>query len=315
MIFELNEADDLRRAETASLREDLGRRIEAYLGDDVERMTSLPGLSFAKVQTCTIPASYVYEPSLSMIIRGRKRVRLGTTTYVYNESRFLLTAVNLPTVTEVLDATPETPYIALLMRLDLQTARQVMADVDSSGPGDAATGFAMATGPATLELFDAVARLIKLIDSPQDLAHVGPLIQREIIYRILVSSAGLCFRETIIAGTQSQRTAKAITWLREHYTQPFRIEELAALAGMGVSTLHHHFRAMTAMSPLQYQKHLRLHEARRILLTEAVDATTAAIRVGYESATQFNREYKRSFGAPPMRDVQSSLAARTRPTR
>lgn len=310
MIFQLNAADDARRAETAAIREGLARRIEEFLGDDIERMTSLPGLSFAKVQEPTLPGSYLYEPSISMIIRGRKRVKLGTTTYIYNESRFLLTAVNLPTVTEVLDASPEAPYVSLLMRLDLQTARQVMADVDSSGiEGGPVTGIAMATGPATLELFDAVARLIKLMDKPQDLLHVGPLIQREIIYRILVSSAGLRFRETIIAGTQSQRTAKAIAWLRENYMQPFRIEDLAALAGMGVSTLHHHFRAMTAMSPLQYQKHLRLHEARRILLTESVDATTAAVRVGYESATQFNREYKRSFGAPPMRDVSQCLAA------
>jgi AraC-like DNA-binding protein len=309
MIFELNEADDIRRGETAQIREQLAKRIEEYLGDDTERMTSLPGLSFAKVRQPTHPASYVYEPSISMIIRGRKRVRLGAMTYLYDESRFLLTAVNLPTVTEVLDATPEAPYVSLLMRLDLQTARQVMADVDASGFTGPITCIAMATGPATLELFDAVARLIKLTDNPQDLTHVGPLIQREIIYRILVSSAGLRFRETIIAGTQSHRIAKAIEWLRDNYMRPIRIEELASLAGMGVSTLHHHFRAMTAMSPLQFQKHLRLHEARRMLLTESVDATTAAVRVGYESATQFNREYKRSFGAPPMRDISSSLAA------
>ncbi|MGH8419380.1 MAG: AraC family transcriptional regulator N-terminal domain-containing protein [Pseudomonas sp.] len=309
MIFELTEADHARRAETAALREELAKRVEDYLGDDTERMTSLPGLSFAQLHEPTVPSSYFYEPSISMIIRGRKRVRLGTTTYVYNESRFLLTAVNLPTVTEVLDASPDAPYVSLLMRLDLQTARQVMADVDSSEEKGPASGIAMATGPATLELFDAVARLIRLTDKPQDLLHVGPLIQREIIYRILVSSAGGRFRETIIAGTQSQRIAKAIAWLRDNYMQPFRIQELASMTGMGVSTLHHHFRAMTAMSPLQYQKHLRLHEARRILLTEAVDATTAAVRVGYESATQFNREYKRRFGAPPMRDISQCLAA------
>lgn len=314
MMNELNEADELRREETAGIREELAKRIERFLKNDAERMTSLPGLSVAKFLKPTVPSSYIYEPSISMILRGRKRLHLGKTTYIYNESRFLLTAVNLPTVTEVLDATPEAPYVSLLMRLDLQTARQVMADVDSSIPTGAATGFGLALGPATVELFDAVGRLIKLIDNPQDLLHVGPLIQREIIYRILVSSAGRRFRDTIIAGTQSQRIAKAITWLREHYMQPFRIEELATLAGMGVSTLHHHFRAMTAMSPLQYQKHLRLHEARRILLTEAVDATTAAVRVGYESATQFNREYKRNFGAPPMRDIHACLTTGDRPT-
>jgi len=312
MNFELNADDDVRRAETESIREGLAAKIETYLGDKNEQMTSLPGLSFAKVRYPTLPDSYLYEPSIAMIIRGRKRVTIGNTIYIYDESRFLLTAVNLPTVTEVLEASPERPYISLLMRLDLQAAREMMADVDASGLNHAPPeGIAMATGPATVDLFDAVARLIKLIDNPQDFLHLGPLIQREIVYRILVSSAGVRFRESIIAGTQSQRIAKAIAWLRANYMQPLRIEDLASLAGMGVSTLHHHFRAMTAMSPLQYQKNLRLHEARRILLTESVDSATAAIRVGYESVTQFNREYKRSFGAPPKRDISQCLAATT----
>jgi AraC-like DNA-binding protein len=312
MIFELNEADRLRRDETASIRAELAQHVQAFLGDEIERMSSLPGLSFAQVCQPTKPTSYLYEPSLGMIIRGRKRVQLRGTTYIYDESRFLLTAVNLPTVTEVLEASPEASYLSLLMRLDLQMARQVMADVDSQSPATPAKGAAMATGPATVELFDAFARLIRLLDKPQDLIHVGPLIQREILYRILTSSAGRRFRETIMTGTQSQRTARAIAWLRENYTQPLRIDELATLANMGVSTLHHHFRAMTAMSPLQYQKHLRLHEARRILLGEEVDAATAALRVGYESATQFNREYKRIFGAPPMRDINQHRVAESR---
>lgn len=308
MTFEFSEADELRRSETAAIRRELAGIVEAFVGDQGERMTSLRGLSFAKVLQPTLPTSYLYEPSISLIIRGRKRVTLGSTTYHYNESRFLLTAVNLPTITEVLEASAQAPYLSLLIRLDLATARQVMADVDAQGPSAPAKGIAMATGPASMELFDAVARLVRLLDKPDDLLHVGPLIHREIIYRILTSSAGQRFRETIVTGTQSQKTSRAIAWLRENYMQPFRIEELAALACMGVSTLHHHFRAMTAMSPLQYQKHLRLHEARRILLSEAVDAATAAVRVGYESTTQFNREYKRSFGAPPMRDVSRRLA-------
>lgn len=303
MIFEPDQADRLRRRETEPIRAGLARQVAAFVGNDGERVTSLPGLSFAKVTAPTLPASYLYEPSLSMIIRGSKRVQLGGTTYLYDASRFLLTAVNLPTVTEVLEASPEAPYLSLLMRLDLQAARQMIAEVDTHEAGMPVGGTAMATGPATPELFDAIKRLVDLLDKPRDLAHLGALIQREIIYRILTSPAGARFRETVLLGTQSQRTARAIAWLREHYTQPLRVEELAQLAGMGVSTLHHHFRAMTAMSPLQYQKHLRLHEARRILLGENVDAATAAIRVGYESASQFNREYRRMFGAPPIRDV------------
>ncbi|WP_413721160.1 AraC family transcriptional regulator N-terminal domain-containing protein [Sodalis sp. RH24] len=312
MIFEPDEADRRLRNETEHIRAGLARRITAFVGDGEERATTLPGLSFAQVREPRPPTSYLYEPSLSMIIRGRKRVQLGNTTYLYDESRFLLTAVNLPTVTEVLEASPAVPYVSLLMRLDLQAARQIIADVDTHASNAPVAGTAMATGPATPELFNAVARLVDLLDKPRDLPHLGALIQREIIYRILTSSAGTRFRETVLLGTQSQRTAKAIAWLRENYTQPLRVENLAELAAMGVSTLHHHFRAMTAMSPLQYQKHLRLHEARRILLGENIDAGTAAIRVGYESVTQFNREYRRMFGAPPIRDVTSLRTARAR---
>ncbi|MDR0439812.1 MAG: AraC family transcriptional regulator, partial [Candidatus Accumulibacter sp.] len=303
MILEPDRTDRRRRQETEPIRAGLACRVAAFVGDAEERATSLSGLGFAKVRAPTPPTSYLYDPCISMIIRGKKRVRLGEITYVYDESRFLLTAVNLPTVTEVLEASPEAPYLSLLMKLDLQAARQMIADVAAQEADMPASGAAMATGPATVELFDAVKRLIDLLDKPRDLAHLGALIQREIIYRILTSPAGARFRETVLLGTRSQRTAKAVAWLRENYTQPLRMENLAKLAGMGVSTLHHQFRAMTAMSPLQYQKHLRLHEARRILLGENADAATAAVRVGYESASQFNREYRRMFGAPPIRDV------------
>ncbi|MDR1163752.1 MAG: AraC family transcriptional regulator [Candidatus Accumulibacter sp.] len=303
MIFEPDQADRRRRSETEPIRASLAPRIAAFVGDAEERVTSLPGLSFSKLEKPKPPTSYLYDPSISMIIRGKKRVRLGGTTYVYDESRFLLTAVNLPTTTEVLEARPEAPYLSLLMRLDLEAARQMIANVATHTENTPASGIAMATGPATIELFDAVKRLISLLDKPGDLVHVGALIQREIIYRILMSPAGERFRETVLLGTQSQRTAKAIAWLRENYTRRIRIKDLAELAGMGVTTLYHHFRGMTSMSPLQYQKHLRLHEARRILLAENADAVTAAVRVGYESATQFSREYHRMFGAPPIRDV------------
>jgi AraC-like DNA-binding protein len=310
MIFEPDETDRRRRKETEPIRAGLASRIAVFVGGDGERTTSLPNLSFALVRKPTSPTSYLYDPCISMIIQGKKRVQLGGTTYVYDESRFLLTAVNLPTTTEVLKASPKVPYLSLLLRLDLQAARQMIAGVDMHESSGSVGGPAMATGPATIELFDAIKRLVDLLDNPKDLLHLGTLIQREIIYRILTSSAGAHFRETVLLGTQSQRTAKAIAWLRENFAQPLRIEDLADMAGMGVSTLHHHFRTMTSMSPLQYQKHLRLHEARRILLGENADAMTAAVRVGYESASQFNREYRRMFGAPPIRDVTPLRTAR-----
>lgn len=305
MLFEPNEIDRRRRKETARVRTGLASRIASLVGSEGEHATSLPDLSFALIRKPSPPTSYLYEPCISMIIQGKKRVQLGGTTYVYDESRFLLTAVNLPTTTEVLEASSKVPYISLLLRLDLQAARQMIVNLDLHESDGPVGGSAMATGPATAELFDAIRRLVDLLENPKDLLHLGGMIQREIIYRILTSSAGVRFRETVLLGTQSQRTAKAIAWLRENFSEPFRVEDLAEMAAMGVSTLHHHFRAMTSMSPLQYRKHLRLHEARRILLGENVDALTAAVRVGYESASHFNRDYRRMFGAPPIRDVSS----------
>ncbi|SQJ09027.1 L-rhamnose operon regulatory protein rhaS [Serratia rubidaea] len=305
MIFEPDETDRLRRAETSDIRNRLARQISMFVGDEDERMTSLPGLSFAKVRKPMPRSSYLYEPSISMIVRGSKRVQLGGTTYLYDESRFLLTSVDLPTVTEVLEATEASPYLSLLMRLNLPVAREMIAEMggpEAPLPGGT-TG--MSTGPATVDLFDAIERLVRLLDHPQDLEHIGALIQREIIYRILTSPAGVRFRQTVMLGTRSQRTAKAISWLRDNYAQSMSIANLAEHAGMGISTLHHHFREITSMSPLQYQKHLRLHEARRILRSENVDAAIAALRVGYESPTQFNREYRRMFGASPIQDVTS----------
>ncbi|WP_204326779.1 AraC family transcriptional regulator N-terminal domain-containing protein [Rhizobium lusitanum] len=243
--------------------------------------------------------------SLAMIVQGSKRVVLGDATYLYDESRFLLTAVNLPTITQVLKATPEEPYISIVLKLDLVAAKQMIADIDLADPEGATAGAGMATGPATVALFSALARLIDLLDTRRDIPILGGLVQRELLYRVLTSPAGARLRQIVRLGTQGNRIARAIDWLRDNYARPLRIEELAEISGMGVSTLHHHFRLLTAMSPLQFQKHLRLHEARRLMLSDELDAGNASLRVGYESATQFNREYRRLFGAPPMRDVKA----------
>lgn len=279
--------------------------IARLLDDHDDLVTSIPGLTLNRRTSVSAPGSYLYEPSLSMIVQGSKRVVLGDATYLYDESRFLLTAVNLPTITQVLAATPEEPYISILLTLDLVAAKQMIADVDLAERDAAAEGTGMATGPATAALFGALTRLIELLDTPKDIPILGDLIQREFLYRVLTSPAGARLRQIVRLGTQGNRIACAINWLRDNYARPLRIEELAEASGMGVSTLHHHFRLLTAMSPLQFQKHLRLHEARRLMLSEELDAGNASLRVGYESATQFNREYRRLFGAPPMRDVKA----------
>ena len=164
---------------------------------------------------------------------------------------------------------------------------------------------AMATGKTTAELLDACCRLVDLLNTPQDIPFLSGLIQREIIYRILRGPEGARLRAIATLGDQSHRTAKAIAWIRTNYAKPLRVEDLAHIAGMGLSTLHHHFRALTAMSPLQYQKQLRLQAARGRMLVDGLDAASAAFEVGYESASQFNREYSRLFGQPPMRDIRT----------
>jgi transcriptional regulator GlxA family with amidase domain len=163
----------------------------------------------------------------------------------------------------------------------------------------------MATGESTVEFLSACCRLVDLLDTPQDIPFLSGLIQREIIYRVLRSAEGARLRAIATLGDQSNRTARAIAWIRANFGKPLRLEDLAEIAGMGVSTLHHHFRVLTAMSPLQYQKLLRLQAARGRMLIDGLDAASAAFEVGYESASQFSREYNRFFGQPPMRDVRA----------
>lgn len=304
MEYRTTKDDDTRRRETLAIRSELAKRILTFLGEREDLEAPHLGLTLVKRTSPVPPTPYLYDPSLAMIIRGRKRVILGNSTYWYDESLFLLTAVNLPTITEVLEASPEDPYISIVLKLDLAAAKQLITEIDLEEPSELRDS-AMAVGPATTPLYDALARLIDLLAAPKDAPILGGLIQREMLYRVLTSPAGARLRQIVRIGTQSNRVARAVAWLRENYKSPLRIEELAHLSGMGVSTLHHHFRVLTSMSPLQFQKHLRLHEARRLLLAEEMDAGTAALHVGYESATQFNREYRRLFGAPPMRDVKA----------
>jgi AraC-like DNA-binding protein len=271
--------------------------------------TIVPGLSLHRRTSMPAPASFLYEPSFAFIVQGEKRVVLGDETYHYDQARFLLTAVDLPTVVQVLRASDERPYISVKQVIDLELARDLIAEVDQLSNPPAVSGPGLAVGPVTPELLNATARLIELLERPADIPILARSIQREIVYRMLAGPVGARLRQVIEVGTQINRVSTAIRWLRNHFDKTVRIEELADIAGLGESTLHHHFRALTSMSPLQYQKHLRLHEARHLMISERLDAGSAALRVGYESATQFNREYRRLFGAPPKTDVRAILAA------
>ena len=232
-------------------------------------------------------------------------MELGRATFFYGQSQFLLTSVDLPVISHVVEASEELPYLCLRLKLEMPIVREVLSREEilvNAAPSDHP---AMTTAETTVEFLDAFSRLVDLLNTPQDIPFLSPLIQREIVYRILRSAEGQRLRAIATLGDQSHRTAKAIAWIRENYAKPLRVEDLAQIAGMGVSTLHHHFRVLTSMSPLQYQKQIRLHAARQRLLIDGIDATSAAFEVGYESASQFNREYSRFFGQPPMRDVRN----------
>lgn len=283
-----------------ALKTSIAQRTEK--GDQVE--TPVPHLSLFRRDAPTEPMTYLYERSVCVIAQGTKQVMLGGETYVYDPRRFLVTCVELPVVCQVLKASREKPYLSLLLKLDHREVSQLMADHDLPLPRAQHSGRGMAIGAITLPLLTAFQRLVDLLDEPNDIPILAPIIEREIAYRLLVSEQGARLRQMASAGSQSQQVARAIYWLKNNFSRPLRIEELASYVNMSPSTFHHHFRMVTAMSPLQYQKRLRLSEARRLMFAERLDATSAAFQVGYESPSQFSREYSRSFGAPPMRDVE-----------
>jgi AraC-like DNA-binding protein len=287
------------------LRAELARRIALYMGSAENRATDVPGMTLHRRTAPTAPCSATYEPGVVVIAQGRKRAVLGRTAFIYGESRYLLTSVDLPIVSQITEASEEMPCLAMSLKLEMSVVRELLGREEIPVDEALADSPAMATGEATAEFLDACCRLIKLLDTPRDIPFLGGLIQREIVYRILRGPEGARLRAIATLGDQSHRTAKAIAWIKANYAKPLRVDDLADIAGMGVSTLHHHFRALTAMSPLQYQKQFRLQAARGRMLVDGVDAASAAFEVGYESASQFNREYSRFFGQPPMRDIRT----------
>lgn len=301
------------KAGVEAAREALAAGIARWTPIDGEpAITPIPTLALFRRTTPSEPTSCMYDSSVALIVQGSKRVLLGEDTYLYDACRFLVTSVDLPAIGEITEASRDKPFLALMMRLDQRVMTELMADGKLPPPRPEPTGRGMAVGQAALPLLHAFQRLIDLLDEPNDIPVVAPLIQREILYRLLVSDQGSRLRQIASVGTQSHRIARAIDWLKTHASEPLRVDELAASVQMSTSTFHHHFRALTAMSPLQFQKWLRLNEARRLMLTEHMDASTAAFRVGYESPSQFGREYHRLFGAPPLRDVMNLRQAAAR---
>jgi AraC-like DNA-binding protein len=289
-------------------RTELARKSASFIGKEENRATEIPGVSLHRRASPTPPCRMTYHPGVIVVAQGRKQVDLGRTSFIYDDSHFLLTAVDLPIVSWVAEATDEIPCLVLSLKLDMSMVRELLSREEIHVAEASSDSPAMSIGETTPEFLSACCRLLDLLYNPQDIPFLSGLIQREIIYRILRGPEGARLRAVATLGDQSHRTAKAIAWIAANYAKPLRVEELAQMASMGLSTLHHHFRIMTSMSPLQYQKQLRLQSAQSLMLNNGLDAASAAFEVGYESATQFNREYSRFFGQPPMRDVRALLS-------
>ena len=283
--------------------EELAVSISKRLGSAIELSTDVPGLTLYRNTAPTAPSHCTYEPSLLLIPQGKKCVDLGKQSYAFGESTFLLTSIELPIISRVSVASAQKPYLAFFLELDMGIVRDVLHTEEVRIPASPAGTRGMVLGEATAELLMPCSRMVQLLDAPQDVPFFGKLLQREIIYRLLQGPQGDRLRSVATLADQDYRTAKAVTWLRENFEKALNVDQLASMAGMSRSTLHHHFRGLTAMSPLQFQKQLRLRAARQRMLTEEIDAASAAFEVGYESPSQFNREYKRLFGKPPIRDV------------
>ena len=296
---------DVAQKRLIEMRTELARAIADRAKAEGDMTTPVAGLRLYRRSQPSPCVSAAYQPSLVVFAQGQKRINVGKTVYLCDGSNFLLTSVDLPVVSQVVRATREQPILGLILDLERSTVREIISQHEFQFHGESIDARAMAVGVSSIELLDACIRLVKLLDQPQDVPFLAGLIQREIIFRLLRSPQGKHLRAIATLGEQTHRTAKAVEWLRMNYAKPLRVEELANMARMGVSTLHHQFRSLTAMSPLQYQKQLRLHVARERMLNEGLDAASAAFEVGYESASQFNREYSRFFGQPPMRDIKA----------
>lgn len=303
----MNTARQKQLADPQLGRASLAARIAQWTTGRNRLDTPIAGLSFHRWETPTAPTSYMLPPSICLIGQGRKRLFLGDETYVYDANRFLVTSVDLPVVAQIIEASEDKPYLGLTMELDLRLIAQILLGLEMPSVRPSRERLGIAVGDVSAPLLGAFYRLIDLLASPQDIAALAPLIKQEIFYRLLTSEQGPRLRMITTAGHHGYQISRAIDWLKQNFSQPVKVEDLASKAGLSLSAFHNHFRAMTAMSPLQYQKRMRLNEARRLMLTEHVDASRAAFQVGYESPSQFSREYSRQFGAPPMRDIKNLI--------
>ena len=284
-------------------REELVERLARAIRDD-GTAEPLAELMLRRASSPTELGHGVSYPSFCVIAQGSKEILLGDHRYRYDPAHYLIATTALPIASRIAEASPERPYLGLVLKLDPTLVGSVLVEAGHFAPRSHSAVTAIDVSPLDAGLLDAVVRLVRLLDSPTEARFLAPLVTREIVYRLLMGEQGGRLGQIAALGGHTHRIAEAVEWLRKDFDQPLRIEDIARELGMSVSGFHHHFRALTAMSPLQFQKQLRLQEARRLMLGEGLDAASAGYRVGYGNASHFTREYKRLFGAPPMRDVE-----------
>lgn len=288
----------------AARQEELSARVARLAPIDGTHQSAIESLALSRNSVPTVCTPTVYQPCLAVVVQGRKRTILNDEVFHYDALNYLVVSVTLPAMGQVLEASAERPYLGLRLNLDLEEIARLLLELGDRGPpapSEADCGLFVAS--LDEPLLDAVLRMVRLLDAPDDIAVLAPVVLREIYYRVLRGELGHRLVDLSQGEGGNHRIVRAIEWLKQRYAAPLRIEELADAVHMSPSALHHRFKAVTAMSPLQYQKHLRLHEARRLMFANGVECATAGHRVGYESASQFSREYRRLFGAPPRAEI------------
>jgi AraC-like DNA-binding protein len=294
--------EEVVRAE--ALRRELVKLLDRRTTAEGRNETAIPELKFYRYSQPIQPANILIEPAVYVVVQGRKQVTVGDQTYHYNRSQYLAVSVDLPAVGRVLEASPEEPYLCMRLTVDPRELAALMVETGRQAPRDDHDGRAVYVSALRAPLLDGFLRLVRLLDAPQDVSVLAPLILRELHYRLLQTEQFGRLAQMAIGEGRLRRVSGAIIWIKEHFAEPLQVDALAKRVNMSPSALHHHFKAVAAMSPVQYQKRLRLQEARRILVSGATSAEAVAFEVGYASPSQFNREYVRLFGQPPRRDAE-----------
>ncbi|MFZ6647729.1 AraC family transcriptional regulator N-terminal domain-containing protein [Undibacterium sp. TJN25] len=289
--------------------QEIAALIARFAREDQEYSTAIGNLFFNRRSSPTQPLHVAQWPCFALVAQGAKSITVGTESFHYGVGNFLLVSLDLPVVSRVVQASTEVPHLGLGMAIDSAALADLMSRISVPRQALATEGMlGVAVNTASEALLDATLRLLRLLEQPDTIPALAPLIEQEILYHLLMGPCGPRLLQIAQADSPSNKIAKAIAWLRRHYTEQLRVDELAAHVGMSVSSLHHHFKAVAAMTPMQYQKQLRLHEARRLMLVEQRDVGHAGYSVGYQSPSQFSREYSRLYGLPPLKDVERARA-------